>query len=48
MINKLATMNPDFQDFLNQVRFGIMSRDRVKERYDKILTKEELIRLVKK
>ncbi len=47
-INKLATMNPDFMEFVKQVGFNIMSRDRIKERYDKILAREELIESLKK
>nr|MDO8097743.1 HTH domain-containing protein [Candidatus Njordarchaeota archaeon] len=47
-INKLASMNPDFMEFVKQVGFNIMSRDRIKERYEKILARDELIESLKK
>lgn len=46
-INKL-TINSDFKDFLNRIKTDISSKEIRKEKYDKILTKEELARLVKK
>lgn len=47
MINKL-TINPDFIDFLKRIKTDISSKEIRKEKYDKILEKEELIKLVKK
>lgn len=46
-INKLA-VNPDFKEFLKRIKNDISSKEIRKERYDKILPKEELINLVKK
>ncbi|MGD0717559.1 MAG: HTH domain-containing protein [Halobacteriota archaeon] len=41
-INKL-TINPDFEAFLKRITIDIKSKEIRKERYDKILDKEELI-----
>ena len=46
-MNKLAS-NPDFKEFLKRIKIDISSKEIRKEKYDKILTKEELVRLVKK
>lgn len=46
-VNKLA-MNPDFREFLKRVKNDISSKEIRKDLYDKILSKEELIELVKK
>lgn len=45
-INKL-TINSDFKEFLNRIKIDISSKEIRKEKYDKILVKEELIKLVK-
>ncbi|MDP2960206.1 MAG: HTH domain-containing protein [candidate division Zixibacteria bacterium] len=46
-INKL-TINPDFKEFLKRIKIDISSKEIRKEKYDKIWSKEELIKLVKK
>lgn len=46
-INKL-TINSDFKEFLKRIKIDISSKEIRKEKYDKILKKEELARLVKK
>jgi len=46
-IDKLA-INPDFKDFLQTIKNDISIREVRKEKYDKILPKEELVRSVKK
>jgi len=46
-INKLA-VNPDFKEFLKRIKNDLSSKEIRKERYDKILPKEELTKLVKK
>jgi hypothetical protein len=46
-INKL-TINPDFKEFLQRIKTDISSKEIRKEKYDKILAKEELVRSVKK
>lgn len=46
-INKL-TINPDFKEFLKRIKIDISSKEIRKEKYDKIWSKEELIKLMKK
>lgn len=46
-VNKL-TINPDFKEFLKRIKIDISSKEIRKEKYDKILTKEELTKLVKR
>lgn len=41
--NKLATMNPDFRDFLKRIRTDIASREVRREMYDKIFDADELL-----
>ena len=41
-INKL-TINPEFEAFLKRITIDIKSKEIRRERYDKILEKEELI-----
>lgn len=41
--NKLATMNPDFRDFLKRIRTDIASREVRREMYDKVFDAEELV-----
>ena len=45
-INKL-TMNPDFREYLKRVKTDIFSKEVRKEKYDKVLDAEELVKLVK-
>ncbi len=47
-VNKLASLNPDFKEFLKRMQVDISSKEIRKEKYDKICTMEELIRLEKK
>jgi hypothetical protein len=46
-INKL-TINPDFKEFLRRIKTDISSKEIRKEQYDKILTEEELKKLIGK
>jgi hypothetical protein len=46
-IDKLA-MNGDFREFLKRVKIDISSQEIRKEKYDKVLTEEELILLIAK
>lgn len=46
-MNKL-TINPDFKEFLKRIKIDISSKEIRKEKYDEILEKEDLIKLVKK
>ena len=45
-INKL-TMNPDFRDFLKRVKTDISSKEIRKEKYDKVLEVEVLVKTIK-
>lgn len=45
-INKL-TMNPDFRDFLKRVKTDISSKEVRKEKYDKVLDVEHLVKSIK-
>ncbi|HKQ09266.1 MAG TPA: HTH domain-containing protein [Blastocatellia bacterium] len=45
-INKL-TMNPDFKEFLKRVRIDISSKEIREEMYDKILSKEDLPKIIR-
>ena len=47
-LNKLASINPDFRDFLKRIKIDITSREVRKEMYDRVLTKEELIKVFEK
>ena len=44
-VNKL-TINPDFTDLLRRIKNDVSSREIVEERYDAILSKEELAKLL--
>ncbi len=46
-INKLA-MNKDFEEFLKRIKVDITSKEIRKEKYDKILASEDLIKMIKK
>ncbi len=47
-VNKLATINPDFREFLKRVKTDISSREVRREMYDKVFEKEELIKSLAK
>jgi len=47
-VNKLASINPDFRDFLKRIKTDTQSREIRKELYDHVLDKEELIRSLAK
>jgi len=47
-VNKLAGINPDFRDFLKRIRIDISSREIRREMYDRVLDKDELVRLLAK
>lgn len=44
MINKLTAMNSDFRDFIKRIKIDIQSKEVRKEKYDKVLPVEELIK----
>lgn len=46
--NKLASINPDFQDFLKRVKIDTTSREVRKEMYDPVLSKENLLKVFSK
>lgn len=46
--NKLATINPDFRDFLKRIKTDITSREIRREMYDPVLDKEDLVRSLAK
>jgi len=43
-INKLASDNPDFKEFLRRVKTDLSTKEPREEKYDKLLRKEELVR----
>ena len=45
-INKL-TMNKDFKEFLKRIRIDLSSNEIRKEKYDKILTEQELLKTIR-
>jgi hypothetical protein len=47
-VNKLASLNQDFRDFLKRIKTDISSREVRRELYDRVLSKEELLTLLKK
>ena len=47
-VNKLASMNPDFKEFLKRIKIDMNSREVRKEMYDKLLDREKLITLFAK
>lgn len=47
-VNKLASINPDFRDFLIRIKNDMNSKEIRKEMYDAVLSKEDLIRLLSK
>jgi hypothetical protein len=46
-MNKL-TMNPDFKEFLRRVRIDISSKEIRKEKYDKVLEKDDLVKTIRR
>jgi hypothetical protein len=42
-VNKLASINPDFRDFLKRIKIDITSREIRREMYDRVLDKDELV-----
>lgn len=48
MVNKLATMNPDFKEFLKRITIDIQSKEIRKEWYDEVWTAEKLIQSLEK
>lgn len=42
MINKLTAMNPDFKEFIKRVKVDLSSKEIRKEKYDKLLSSEEI------
>jgi hypothetical protein len=48
MINKLTAMNSDFKDFIKRIKIDISSKEVRKEKYDKILSVEELSQQLKR
>ncbi|MBL8050200.1 MAG: hypothetical protein JNM46_03180 [Anaerolineales bacterium] len=47
-VNKLSSINPDFSNFLNRIINDMKSKEIRKEMYDKVIDKEELIKLLSK
>lgn len=47
-VNKLASINPDFSNFLKRIRNDMRNQEIIKEWYDAVLKKEELIKLFEK
>lgn len=47
-VNKLSSINPDFQDFLKRVRNDMKNQEIRKEMYDEVLEKEDLIKSITK
>jgi hypothetical protein len=47
-INKLASINPDFRDFLKRIRIDIQSREIRQELYDRVYKREELLQMISK
>jgi len=47
-VNKLTVINSDFKEFLKRIKIDISSKEIRKEQYDKILEKEDLVKLLKK
>ncbi len=46
-INKLADENPDFKEFLKRIKIDLSSKEIRKEKYDKVLEREKLIKRIK-
>ncbi|MGQ9706194.1 MAG: HTH domain-containing protein [bacterium] len=46
-INKLSDINDDFREFLTRITRDISNKEIIKERYEKIYTPKELIKMIK-
>jgi hypothetical protein len=46
-VNKLAGMNPDFKEFLKRIKTDLTSKEIRREKYDQILEREDLVKLIK-
>ncbi len=46
-MNKISQINPDFRDFLKRVKIDLTSKEIRKEKYDKIIDIEEMIKKLK-
>ena len=42
--NKLASMNPDFREFLTRIKNDVTNQEIIKEKYDEILQVEEIVK----
>jgi len=47
-VNKLASINPDFREFLKRIRIDSHSREVRREMYDKVVSKEALVEVFEK
>jgi hypothetical protein len=47
-MNKLTTKNPDFKEFLTRVRNDISSKEIRKEKYDRVLDKDDLLKTIRR
>ncbi len=47
-VNKLASMNSDFMNFLKRIKNDISSKEIIKEKYDAVLEKEDIIKIYQK
>jgi len=47
-INKLASINPDFREFLKRIKVDISSREVRREMYDRVFDKDELVKSLSK
>lgn len=45
-INKLASMNTDFKEFLKRIKNDISSKEVIREKYDKVHDKTELLKII--
>ena len=45
-INKLATMNKDFNSFVKRIRIDLKSNEIRKEKYDKVLSDDQLEKII--
>jgi hypothetical protein len=47
MMNKISQINPDFKEFLKRIKTDLNSKEIRKEKFDKILEADELIKKYK-
>ena len=47
MMNKISQINPDFKEFLIRIRIDLSSKEIRKEKFDKIIESDELIKQFK-